>query len=119
LKLVLSQELVRAADGRGRRAAVEILVAMPAVAQLIREGKTFQIPQAIVTGRRHGMQLMDKALLALVQAGDVDADEACLLAVDKREFLPYVSKPEAMAAAQAAGALVGAASGGGGRKVGV
>ncbi len=117
LKLVLSQELVRSADGRGRRAAVEILVAMPAVAQLIREGKTFQIPQAIVTGRRHGMQLMDKALLALVQAGDVDADEACLLAIDKRDFMAYVTKPEAMAAAQAS--AVGAGTGSGnGRKAG-
>jgi twitching motility protein PilT len=107
LKLVLSQELVRAADGRGRRAAVEILVAMPAVAQLIREGKTFQIPQAIVTGRRHGMQLMDKALLALVEAGDVDADQACLLATDKRDFLPHVTRPEAIAAAQASAASAG------------
>jgi len=111
LKLVLSQELVRAADGRGRRAAVEILVVMPAIAQLIREGKNFQIPQAIATGRRHGMQLMDKALLTLVQAGDADPDEACLLAVDKREFLPYVSKPESMAAANASMALTGPGAG--------
>jgi twitching motility protein PilT len=99
LKLVMCQELVRAADGRGRRAAVEILVVMPAVAQLIREGKSFQIPQAIVTGRRYGMQLMDKSLLNLVQAGDVDPDEACLLAGDKREFIPYVTRQETMAAA--------------------
>ncbi len=116
LKLVICQELVRAADGRGRRAAVEILVVMPAVAQLIREGKTFQIPQAIVTGRRHGMQLMDKALLSLVQAGDVDPDDACMLATDKRDFLPHVTRPEAMAAAHAsaAGAIgVGSSTGSG------
>jgi twitching motility protein PilT len=50
LKAVVSQELVRVADGRGRRAAAEILVVTLAVAQLIREGKTFQISSAITTG---------------------------------------------------------------------
>jgi twitching motility protein PilT len=86
LKCVVSQELVRAADGRGRRAVVEILVVMPAVSQLIRDGQTFKIAGVITTGRRHGMQLMDNALLALVRAGDVDPNEAYLLAKDKREF---------------------------------
>lgn len=112
LRVVICQELVRAADGRGRRAAVEVLVVMPAIAQLIREGKTFQIPQSIMTGRRYGMQLMDKALLALVQAGDADPDEACLLATDKRDFLPYVTRPDVLAAAQAAGATTSASVGG-------
>jgi len=94
LKCVLSQELVRVADGRGRRAAVEILVVTLAVAQLIREGKTFQIPSAITTGKRVGMQLMDQALLALVRAGDVDPDEAFLKAVDKWGFAPFVTRHE-------------------------
>jgi twitching motility protein PilT len=93
LKCVISQELVRAADGRGRRAVVEVLVVTGAVAQLIREGKTFQIPSAIATGRRLGMQLMDQALLALVRTGDIDPDEAYLKAVDKREFVPFVTQP--------------------------
>ncbi len=94
LKCVLSQELVRVADGRGRRAAVEILVVTLAVAQLIREGKTFQIPSSIATGRRVGMQLMDQSLLALVRAGDVDPDEAFLKAADKWGFAPFVTRPE-------------------------
>jgi twitching motility protein PilT len=92
LRCVLSQALVRNADGRGRRAVVEVLVVMPAIAQLIREGKTFQIHNAIETGKRHGMQLMDHALLSLVKAGDVDAIEAHNLALDKRPFQPYLTR---------------------------
>jgi twitching motility protein PilT len=94
LKCVLTQELVRVADGRGRRAATEILVVTLAVAQLIREGKTFQIPSSITTGRRMGMQLMDQSLLSLVRAGDVDPDEAFLKATDKWGFAPFVTRPE-------------------------
>jgi len=94
LKCVVSQELVRVADGRGRRAVCEILVVNSAVAQLIREGKTFQIPGTIATGRRAGMQLMDQALLSMVQAGNIDPDEAFIRANDKREFLRFVTRPE-------------------------
>ena len=101
LKCVLSQELVRAADGRGRRAVMEILVVTSAVAQMIREGKTFQIPGAISTGRRVGMQLMDQALLALVRAGDIDPDEAYLKALDKKEFSKFVTNPELLALMEA------------------
>jgi len=97
LKCVLSQELVRVADGRGRRVAAEILVVNLAVSQLIREGKTFQIPSSITTGRRLGMQLMDQSLLALVRAGDIDPDEAFLKATDKWGFAPYVTRPELLA----------------------
>jgi len=97
LKCVLSQELVRAADGRGRRAAMEILVVTPAVGQMIRDGKTFQIPGAMATGRRVGMQLLDQALMAMVRAGDIDPDEAFLKATDKKEFVPFVTQPELLA----------------------
>jgi len=99
LKCVLSQELVRASDGRGRRAAMEILVVTPAVGQMIREGKTFQIPGAVATGRRVGMQLMDQDLIRLVRAGEIDPDEAFLKAVDKREFVRFVTNPELLALA--------------------
>jgi len=94
LKCVVSQDLVRAADGRGRRVVAEILVNNPAIAQMIREGKTFQIPQSIATGRRFGMQLMDQALLIRVQAGEIDPNEAYHRAVDKREFLRFVTDIE-------------------------
>jgi len=94
LKAIVSQDLVRTADGRGRRAACEVLVVTPAVAQLIREGKTFQVPSAIATGRRQGMQLLDQALLDLVRMGEVDPDEAFVKAADKKEFIPFVTKME-------------------------
>ena len=99
LKAVISQELVRAADGRGRRAALEVLVVTVAVQQMIREGKSFQIPGAITTGKRLGMQLMDQSLLALVRAGEVDPDEAFLKAEDKWGFAPFVTRPELLALA--------------------
>jgi twitching motility protein PilT len=94
LRAVVSQELVRVAEGRGRRAVAEILVVTPAVAQLIREGKTHQLPSMMVTGRRHGMRLMDQELLFLVQAGEVDPDDAFLKASDRRELIFHVTSPE-------------------------
>lgn len=90
LRCVLYQELVRAADGRGRRAAVEILINNAAVAQHIRDGRTFQIASVMATGRRFGMQLMDHALLALVRAEEVDPTEAFLLAREKAAFRPFL-----------------------------
>jgi len=97
LRAVVSQELVRAADGRGRRVVAEILIMTPAVAQMIREGKTFQIPSAIATGRRLGMQLMDQALMSLVQSGDIDPNDAFLKATDKKEFIFYVTQTDLLA----------------------
>lgn len=101
LRCVLSQELVRTADGRGRRAVLEILVVTSAVSQLIREGKTHQIPSSMATGRRVGMQVMDQALLTLVRSGDIDPDDAFLRAQDKRAFLQYVNRPELRQVAEA------------------
>ena len=94
LKAVICQDLVRTAERRGRRAVSEILVITPAIAQLLREGKTHQIPSIMATGRRQGMQLLDQELLILVQAGEIDPDEAFLKATDKREFIMYVERPE-------------------------
>jgi twitching motility protein PilT len=94
LKAVVSQELIRCADGRGRRAAQEVLVVTVAVQQMIREGKSFQIPGAITTGKRLGMQLMDQSLLTLVRAGEIDPDEAFLKAEDKWGFAPFLTRPE-------------------------
>jgi twitching motility protein PilT len=94
LRAVVSQELVRAVDGRGRRAVAEILVVTSAVAQLIREAKTYQIAGTMATGRRVGMQTMDQALMTLVRSGDIDPDEAFLKAVDKKEFVNLVTQPE-------------------------
>ena len=68
----MTQQLLPTVDGRGRVPAVEVMVATPAVRNLIREGKVHQIRSAMQAGGRHGMQTMDHALAQLVQSGKVD-----------------------------------------------
>ncbi|KXG76022.1 Twitching mobility protein [Fervidicola ferrireducens] len=69
---VVTQRLLPRADGRGRVAAVEILIATPAVRNLIREGKTYQIVSLMQTGSRFGMQTMEMALHQLCERGIID-----------------------------------------------
>jgi twitching motility protein PilT len=71
LQGVVTQQLLQTADGRGRCVAVEILIATPAVRNLIREGKVHQIYSIMQAGGRFGMQTMDQALAHLVKAGRV------------------------------------------------
>jgi twitching motility protein PilT len=68
---VMTQQLLPTADGAGRVVACEVLVPTPAVRNLIREGKTHQIPSALQTGSGVGMQSMDAALATLVRAGKI------------------------------------------------
>ncbi len=82
---ICSQRLVPSIGG-GRTVAAEILVANPAVRNIIREGKTHQLDAVIQTGGDQGMQSMDKTLVGLVQAGQVTYDEARNFAVDISEF---------------------------------
>ncbi len=82
LKGVIAQILLRRRGG-GRVAAYEILLGIPAVANLIREGKTFQIPSIMQTHKRLGMRLMNDALAELVRKELVDVDEALGKSVDK------------------------------------
>jgi twitching motility protein PilT len=76
LRGIISQQLVPRADGRGRALAMEILMNTPAVANIIREAKTFMLPSVIQTGKRLGMQQMDDALIELFQKGIVSGEEA-------------------------------------------
>ena len=78
LEGVLSQQLLHRAGGRGRVAAFEIMVGTDAVRNLIREGRTDQLPTYLQTGRQTGMQTMDQALIELVKAGAVTTEEAVL-----------------------------------------
>lgn len=73
---VVSQRLVPRASGRGRRAAVEVLVATEAVRALVRDGKTHQLRNAIVTGRNVGMQTLETHLSELVVRRDVTFEDA-------------------------------------------
>lgn len=85
LMAICSQRLVPAIGG-GRIVSAEVLVATPAVRNIIREGKSHQLDAVIQTGADQGMQSMDKTLVGLVQAGTVTYDEARNFAVDLGEF---------------------------------
>ncbi len=75
LQGVVAQNLLKTVDG-GRIAAVEILAGTPAISNLIRDGKTFQIPSMMQTGKKDGMIAMDQAIKNLVEAGKVSVAEA-------------------------------------------
>ena len=86
LRAVIAQTLLKRVGG-GRVAAFEILTCTPAVSNLIREGKTFQIPSALQTGKAQGMCQMTDSLLDLVENGIVEPREAYLKASDKEALL--------------------------------
>lgn len=85
LMAIVSQRLVPSIGG-GRVAAAEILVATPAVRNIIREGKSHQLDAVIQTGAEYGMQSMDKTLVGLVHNGTITYDEARNYAVDLDEL---------------------------------
>lgn len=86
LKAVLAQQLLKTADGKGRCAAVEILLTSSAVGNLIREGKLAQIASIIQTGSAEGMQTMDQALQELVDQKRITPEAAYYKAIDKATF---------------------------------
>ena len=86
LRGVISQTLCKKIGG-GRAAAREVLLSIPAVTNLIREGKTFQIPSVMQTSKRLGMVTLNDALLELVDSGQVEASEAYTKAVEKSGFV--------------------------------
>jgi twitching motility protein PilT len=86
LKAVVCQYLVPRSDGPGRCLAVEVMLNSDAIANLIRKGKTFQIPSVIATSRELGMQLMDLELMRLLDAGRISPEDAYMRAVSKKEF---------------------------------
>ena len=67
IQAVLTQQLLKRKDGKGRVAALEIMIGTPAVRNLIRENKIAQIPSSLQTGKQYGMQTMDQALIELYQ----------------------------------------------------
>ena len=91
LRGVVAQVLVRK-NGGGRLAAREILLNNPAVAGIIAEGRTSQLPIAIEGGRRQGMQPLNDALAGLVQSGSVDVREAYRRAADRGGFLALLKR---------------------------
>jgi len=103
LRGVVSQNLVRTADGRGRRVIVEVLVMTPAIANLLASGKVFQIPSMLQTGKDLGMQLMDQALQDALKKKEIDPDDAYRYATDKRPFQRFVTDPNLLPRVNMAG----------------
>ncbi|MEY2563948.1 MAG: twitching motility protein PilT [Verrucomicrobiota bacterium] len=104
LRGVLAQLLLKKADGSGRLAVNEILIASSAVSAIIREGATQKLQDVIVAGKGLGMQFMDDAIMALLQSGAVSPHEAFMKAIDKnrfKEFLPAEEKSLSDAAGSA------------------
>ena len=86
LQGIVAQQLLPRIDQKGRVAALEVLIATPAVRNLIREGKTHQLTSVIQTGLKFGMQPMDTALRDLYRRGIVSYDEALMRALDEETF---------------------------------
>ena len=93
LKAVVSQTLFKRTDIKGRCAALEILIATPAVRNLIREGKTYQIASVMQTGKKYGMQTLDDAILGFLDKKMISPDSAYSNCIDKAKFVKYLHNP--------------------------
>ncbi len=93
LKGVIAQNLFKRVDKKGRLAVIEVLVVTAAVSNLIREGKTFQIPSTIQTGKKHGMQSLDDAILEALNARKIGAEDAYDKAIVKDRFMAFLKTP--------------------------
>lgn len=89
LRGIISQQLVPNINGDGRELALELLVNSPAVANCIREGKTFMLPGVMQTGKNVGMRLMDDSLKELYNTGRISREECLSRANDKGEMLSH------------------------------
>ncbi|HEX7517260.1 MAG TPA: PilT/PilU family type 4a pilus ATPase [Chthoniobacterales bacterium] len=92
LRGIVSQQLVPSADGKTRVLALETLTNTPAVANVIREAKTYMLPGIIQTGKKQGMQLMDDALMALFDRGAISSDEAHARAEQKQPMEQHLER---------------------------
>ena len=92
LEGIVSQQLIPKIDGQGMAVASEVLAMTPAVRNLIREGKQYQVNSIIQTGQNLGMQLMEADLARLVQAGLIDTEEATLRAPDPQLLNQFLNR---------------------------
>ena len=93
LRAIVAQNLFKRVDRPGRVAGIEILIATPAVRNLIRENKIFQINSVIETGKKFGMQSLDEAILKLLTAGIIDPEQAYNKAATKSKFREFLTTP--------------------------
>src|SRR5262245_6966352 len=93
LKGVVAQNLFKRVDVKGRVAALEILVVTPAIANLVREAKTFQIPGMLQVGKKYGMQTLDDAIMDLLNKKQISPEDAYARCIDKPKFRPLLKNP--------------------------
>src|SRR5882757_2678736 len=90
LRGIVAQLLLKKADGKGRLAVNEILMASNAVSSIIREGAVEKLTDVLISGKAEGMQFMDDAIMALVSQKQVTVKEAYMKAIDKQRFAPLL-----------------------------
>ena len=91
LLAVITQVLVKTADGQNRKAVHEILLQNKAITRLIMSDQTHLIPSQLQTGREMGMQLLDQALLEAIERREIDPDDAYRFTTDKKQFARFVT----------------------------
>jgi len=94
LRAVISQTMFKRIDKPGRIVAVEIMIATPAIRNLIRENKIHQIPSLIQTGKKFGMISLDDCIMDYLNKGYISPEEAFIKAIDKSRFLPFIQDRE-------------------------
>jgi twitching motility protein PilT len=93
LRAVVAQVLFKRVDKKGRCCAQEIMIATPAVRNLVRENKTYQINSAMQTGKKYGMQVLDDAIMGLLDKKMISPDEAYIKSNEKARFRPLLKNP--------------------------
>ncbi len=93
LKGVVAQNLFKRIDKKGRVAALEVLVFNTAVANLVREGKTHQIPGMIQVGKKYGNTPLDDAIMDHLKQKHISAEDAYDKCIDKKKFRPFLANP--------------------------
>jgi twitching motility protein PilT len=94
LRAVVCQHLLRRRDGNGRVLCSEVMIANDAISNLIRKGKTFQIPSVVSTSKDQGMQTMDAELIRMVKEGIVAPEDAYSKSNDKKAFEAAFANPD-------------------------
>jgi len=89
IEAVIAQTLIPTADGQGRIAAMELMLATPAIRNLIRDEKIHQIPSTIQISRKVGMQSLDQSLKDLLMQGKIAREAAIKKAINKNAFIEY------------------------------
>lgn len=93
IRAVIAQVLFKRSDQKGRCPATEVMIATPAVRNLIRESKTHQLASSMQTGKKYGMQILDDAIMDLYNKGWVSGEDAYAKANEKSRFRPLLKNP--------------------------